>query len=104
MNAIHPGYGFLSERADFAKACIDAGIRFIGPSPEVVYKMGDKVEARKAAISAGKWSLNLVDMNQDKLYLMKINPKFPFYQNIYIKVYKMFLYVKKIMVKNYYLP
>ncbi|BFZ07213.1 hypothetical protein BsWGS_10252 [Bradybaena similaris] len=53
VDAIHPGYGFLSERADFAKACIDAGIRFIGPSPEVVHKMGDKVEARQAAISAG---------------------------------------------------
>ncbi|RUS77143.1 hypothetical protein EGW08_015099 [Elysia chlorotica] len=53
VDAIHPGYGFLSERSDFAKACQDAGIRFIGPSPEVVYKMGDKVEARQAAISAG---------------------------------------------------
>lgn len=53
VDAIHPGYGFLSERSDFAKACQDAGIRFIGPSPEVVYKMGDKVEARQAAIEAG---------------------------------------------------
>ena len=53
MDAIHPGYGFLSERSDFARACQEAGIRFIGPSPEVVYKMGDKVEARQAAIEAG---------------------------------------------------
>ncbi|XP_059154972.1 pyruvate carboxylase, mitochondrial-like isoform X2 [Physella acuta] len=53
VDAIHPGYGFLSERSDFAKACVDAGIRFIGPSPEVVRKMGDKVEARQAAIDAG---------------------------------------------------
>ncbi|KAH9505190.1 hypothetical protein Btru_058910 [Bulinus truncatus] len=53
VDAIHPGYGFLSERADFAKACVDAGIRFIGPSPEVVHRMGDKVEARKSAIDAG---------------------------------------------------
>ena len=54
VDAIHPGYGFLSERSDFARACQEAGIRFIGPSPEVVYKMGDKVEARQAAISAGE--------------------------------------------------
>ncbi|XP_072345571.1 pyruvate carboxylase, mitochondrial-like isoform X2 [Scyliorhinus torazame] len=53
VDAIHPGYGFLSERADFAQACVDAGVRFIGPSPEVVRKMGDKVEARAIAIEAG---------------------------------------------------
>ncbi|RWS02182.1 pyruvate carboxylase-like protein [Dinothrombium tinctorium] len=53
VDAIHPGYGFLSERADFAKACIDANIKFIGPTPEVMAKMGDKVEARKSAIVAG---------------------------------------------------
>ncbi|KAI2662376.1 Pyruvate carboxylase, mitochondrial [Labeo rohita] len=53
VDAIHPGYGFLSERADFAQACADAGVRFIGPSPEVVRKMGDKVEARGLAIKAG---------------------------------------------------
>ncbi|KTF82172.1 hypothetical protein cypCar_00034024 [Cyprinus carpio] len=52
VDAIHPGYGFLSERADFAQACADAGVRFIGPSPEVVRKMGDKVEARALAIKA----------------------------------------------------
>lgn len=54
MDAVHPGYGFLSERSDFAQACMDAGVRFIGPTPEVVRKMGDKVEARAIAISAGK--------------------------------------------------
>ena len=53
VDAIHPGYGFLSERSDFANACVDAGIRLIGPSPEVIRKMGDKVEARLAAIEAG---------------------------------------------------
>uniref|UniRef100_A0A6Q2ZNZ1 Pyruvate carboxylase n=1 Tax=Esox lucius TaxID=8010 RepID=A0A6Q2ZNZ1_ESOLU len=53
VDAIHPGYGFLSERSDFAQACADAGVRFIGPSPETVRKMGDKVEARSLAISAG---------------------------------------------------
>ncbi|KAL1131452.1 hypothetical protein AAG570_011069 [Ranatra chinensis] len=53
VDAIHPGYGFLSERSDFAQAVIDAGIRFIGPSPEVVRQMGDKVAARQAAIDSG---------------------------------------------------
>ncbi|XP_061462783.1 pyruvate carboxylase, mitochondrial isoform X3 [Rhineura floridana] len=53
VDAVHPGYGFLSERSDFAQACIEAGVGFIGPSPEVVRKMGDKVEARAIAISAG---------------------------------------------------
>ncbi|XP_053133576.1 pyruvate carboxylase, mitochondrial [Hemicordylus capensis] len=53
VDAVHPGYGFLSERSDFAQACLEAGVRFIGPTPEVVRKMGDKVEARAIAISAG---------------------------------------------------
>ena len=53
MDAIHPGYGFLSERSDFAQACIDAGIRFVGPTPEAIHRMGDKVMAREAAIEAG---------------------------------------------------
>lgn len=62
MDAIHPGYGFLSERADFAQACSDAGVRFIGPSPEVVRKMGDKVEARAIAIRSGRHtSLSFTD-------------------------------------------
>ncbi|XP_034178667.1 pyruvate carboxylase isoform X1 [Osmia lignaria lignaria] len=53
VDAIHPGYGFLSERSDFAEAVINAGMRFIGPSPKVVQQMGDKVAARVAAIEAG---------------------------------------------------
>ncbi|XP_022114673.2 pyruvate carboxylase, mitochondrial isoform X2 [Pieris rapae] len=52
VDAIHPGYGLLSERSDFAQAIINAGIRFIGPSPKVVQQMGDKVAARIAAIEA----------------------------------------------------
>ncbi|KJH44200.1 Carbamoyl-phosphate synthase L chain protein [Dictyocaulus viviparus] len=43
VDAIHPGYGFLSERSDFAQACNQAGITFIGPSPDVMARMGDKV-------------------------------------------------------------
>ncbi len=42
MDAIHPGYGFLSESGDFAKACHENGIIFIGPSPDVMYKMVKK--------------------------------------------------------------
>lgn len=53
VDGIHPGYGFLSERADFAQACVDAGITFVGPSPYVVDKMGNKTEARSMAIAAG---------------------------------------------------
>ena len=53
VDAIHPGYGFLSERSEFAKACVNAGITFVGPSPDTVAKMGDKVEARKIAQLAG---------------------------------------------------
>eukprot|EP00127_Corallochytrium_limacisporum_P003425 Clim_evm53s149 gene=Clim_evmTU53s149 len=53
VDAIHPGYGFLSERSDFARECTKAGIKFIGPSPDAIFKMGDKTEARKIAEAAG---------------------------------------------------
>src|SRR5213080_3510289 len=52
-DAIHPGYGFLSERSAFSQACRDAGIVFIGPSPEAISAMGDKVEARRLMRQAG---------------------------------------------------
>lgn len=48
VDAIHPGYGLLSENSRFAKRCREENITFIGPSPEVIAKMGDKIEARKA--------------------------------------------------------
>ena len=51
--AVHPGYGFLSESADLARACQDAGLRFIGPSPTVMERMADKLHARKLAAKAG---------------------------------------------------
>jgi acetyl-CoA/propionyl-CoA carboxylase, biotin carboxylase, biotin carboxyl carrier protein len=51
--AIHPGYGFLSENAEFAQMVIDAGIAWVGPPPEAIRVMGDKIASRKAAIEAG---------------------------------------------------
>jgi pyruvate carboxylase subunit A len=52
-DALHPGYGFLSENPDLSAACAKRGIKFIGPSAEVIHRMGDKTEARKAMIKAG---------------------------------------------------
>ena len=52
-DAVHPGYGFLSERAEFAQAVIDAGLIWIGPDPQVITVLGDKVEARRIAKSVG---------------------------------------------------
>jgi pyruvate carboxylase subunit A len=52
-DAIHPGYGFLSENAQFAKACKERGLIFIGPNEDVIRRMGDKTEARTAMKSAG---------------------------------------------------
>ncbi len=51
--AVHPGYGFLSENSEFARRLHDAGVILIGPSPEAVKKMGDKIESKKIAIKAG---------------------------------------------------
>jgi acetyl-CoA carboxylase biotin carboxylase subunit len=53
VGAIHPGYGFLAERADFAQACLDAGLAFIGPKPSAIAAMGDKAIARRTVSSAG---------------------------------------------------
>jgi acetyl-CoA carboxylase biotin carboxylase subunit len=53
VDAVHPGYGFLSERTEFAEACEAAGITFIGPKPEAVILLGDKVNARRTMMAAG---------------------------------------------------
>jgi acetyl-CoA carboxylase biotin carboxylase subunit len=52
-DAIHPGYGFLSENAGFARRCVDAGYAFIGPSPDAIEAMGDKVRSRETVRAAG---------------------------------------------------
>ena len=59
--AIHPGYGFLAERASLARRCADAGIVFVGPGPEHLELFGDKARAREAAVAAGVPVLNGVD-------------------------------------------
>ncbi|MGR0161432.1 acetyl/propionyl/methylcrotonyl-CoA carboxylase subunit alpha [Paenarthrobacter nitroguajacolicus] len=52
-DAVHPGYGFLSENADFAQAVLDAGLEWIGPSPESIRQLGNKITAREIAVRAG---------------------------------------------------
>ncbi|MGQ7960307.1 acetyl-CoA carboxylase biotin carboxylase subunit [Pseudomonas sp. SP16.1] len=52
-DALHPGYGFLSENAELAEICAERGVKFIGPSAEVIRRMGDKTEARRSMIKAG---------------------------------------------------
>ena len=52
-DAVHPGYGFLAENANFAEICRQSGVKFIGPTPEMINKMGDKVTAKETMIKAG---------------------------------------------------
>jgi len=52
-DALHPGYGFLSENAELAEICAERGVKFIGPSAEVIRRMGDKTEARRSMMAAG---------------------------------------------------
>ena len=64
VDAIHPGYGFLSENAEFARRCEEEGIIFIGPNPQTMIDMGDKIQARRHMIAAG---VPVVPGTQDQL-------------------------------------
>ncbi len=79
-DAIHPGYGFLAEREDFAQACADEGIVFIGPSPSAIAKMGDKAVARatvqKAGVAVVPGTEGEADLSDDEL--LRIAPRIGF--------------------------
>jgi len=64
VDAIHPGYGFLSENVEFARRCRDAGIIFVGPRPEAMAMLGDKVQAKTIAIAAG---IPVIEDSKEKL-------------------------------------
>ena len=68
-DAIHPGYGFLSENAGFAKRCKDEGIIFMGPSAEAIATMGDKITARQTMIKAG---IPVVPGSKEKVKDLKV--------------------------------
>jgi acetyl-CoA/propionyl-CoA carboxylase biotin carboxyl carrier protein len=76
-NAVHPGYGFLAENADFARAVIGAGLIWIGPSPEAIERLGDKVSARQVAEKVGAplapGTINPVSGAQEVLDFVKIH-------------------------------
>ncbi len=69
VDAIHPGYGFLSENVTFARRCREEGIIFIGPSPEAMHKLGDKVAAKENAIAAG---LPIIEDSKEPLNTLEI--------------------------------
>jgi len=69
VDAIHPGYGFLSENSDFARTCAENGIIFIGPDPEVMDALGDKITAKKIAV---KCKVPIIESNKKKLTSLNI--------------------------------
>jgi acetyl/propionyl-CoA carboxylase alpha subunit len=77
-DAVHPGYGFLSERADFAQACADAGLVFVGPAPRTLALFGDKAAARAHAIRCGVLTLSGTDrattLEEARDFLARLGP------------------------------
>ena len=71
-DAIHPGYGFLSENAAFARKCRENGIIFVGPDPEIMEKLGDKIEAKKIARLC---QVPIIESNQEDLDSVEIAQK-----------------------------
>jgi len=69
VDAIHPGYGFLSENSEFARRCAKNGIIFIGPNPEVMDALGDKITAKK---NATKCNVPVIEGNKNKLTSLKV--------------------------------
>ncbi|OBX22334.1 MULTISPECIES: pyruvate carboxylase [Bizionia] len=69
VDAIHPGYGFLSENSEFARKCAQNGIIFIGPNPDVMDALGDKITAKKIAV---KCNVPIIESNKKKLTSLKI--------------------------------
>lgn len=80
-DAIHPGWGFLAENADFAQMVIDAGLAWIGPSPKVIRMMGDKIEAKRIAQKASVPTIpgisDVVDIDHIKKWMKDENITFP---------------------------
>jgi acetyl-CoA carboxylase biotin carboxylase subunit len=71
-DAVHPGYGFLAENADFAQQCLDAGLTFIGPTPDAIRAMGSKIEAKRRMQAAGVPVLPSIDVTgQSPAQLLK---------------------------------
>ena len=65
-DAVHPGYGFLSENATFARAVIDAGLRWVGPSPDAIGQMGDKLAAKRLILEAEVPTLPAIELTADE--------------------------------------
>src|SRR6266566_3229627 len=76
VDAIHPGYGFLSENPDFAEACERRGIRFVGPRPEVVRLMGDKIAAKDLARRCGVPVVPGIELGGDANHVLAEARKF----------------------------